>query len=521
MPVPAKQSLVPLRAPARLVRFPRARPLVGRDADVARVLELVERGERLITVLGSPGIGKTSLVTCAAERLSARLPGWFCDLSNQRSEADLCMQVSSVLGEVSELLGPALLVLDNFEQLTAASTRVLEWLDRAPELTIIVTSRERLAVDRECVVELEPLAVEEGAELFKLRAEHAGGVAGDDGAIAEIVRRLDGIPLAIELAAARTRLLSPGELAKRLRQGDDVLELGKRSPARHKTLADAIEWSWQLLTEDEQRALVCCSVFAGSFSVAAAERLLSAVLSDSVPGGSALAALTALREKSLIHMASGDRLGLYLSIRQFAERKLPDLRSRAQREHARIYAEVAAQFTRSRLLLTRIAGAAGAWEDIDNLLAAFAHAEDAEIACALTFLGTHTPDLSGLRVEDPELAAIVHLARQHALVARGCFDEGLAEARRVEDLAVSPAMRAAACVRIGIQLRVNGDARGALRAHEQAAALATEESSLRAINTACMGRLMCDLRDLDGARRLNDEASAICERVGEHWLASL
>lgn len=565
--LPAKQTLIPFRAPARLARFPQARPLVGRARDLERVVALVERGERLITLLGSPGIGKTSLATSIAERLSLRLPGWFCDLSNQRTAADLCVQIMTLLGEsgrspadVGEALaalGDAFCVLDNFEQLTFASATLLEWSHRAPGVVFLVTSRERLAVDRECVVELEPLAVpdpaasadaaiaSEAVQLFRLRAEDAGARPSDDlRAITEIVRRLDGIPLAIELAAARTRLLSPAELAKRLRS--DVLSLAKRSPARHKTLADALAWSWDLLSEPEQRALACCSVFAGSFTVQAAEQVVERAVGD---GAGAIDRIAALREKSLIHVAGDDRLGLYLSIREFAAQKLatdyPDLAAVAAMEHARIFARIASSFTRSRLLLTRVAERSrhgSVRPDADNLVGALTFLERApasaersearaELASGLTFLGALPAEAAegplAAALEDAlpaPLSAIVRLARQQLHVLAGRFDQGLAEARVViEHLDVPPAMRAAALVRVGIHQREDGDALAALATHERAATLLPEDepSPLRGINTACLGRLMCDLRELEAARRLNGEAADLCERIGERWLAAL
>ncbi len=556
MAAPARQTLVPFRrSPSRLVRFPPVRALVGRSAEVELLCRLVEKG-RLVTVLGPPGIGKTSLAVHAAERLQARLPGWFCDLSNQRTEAELAAQVMALFGkaanapeEVGEwlaTLGPALLVLDNFEQLASAAPSVVEWSRAAPELSILVTSRERLAVDGERVLELTPLAVpepgaveelatSEAVRLFLERARDAGASPGDNlEAVAEVVRHLDGIPLAIELAAARTRLLSPAELAERLRGGDDMLAIRKRGHARHETLADAIRWSWELLSDEERRALACCSVFAGSFPVRAAERVLETAAIESP----AIEVLAALREKSLVYAAGEGRLGLYASIRQFAARTLGgEDRENALDAHASFFRERAARFTRSRLLLERFreTSAHGAmWRDADNLVGALDHSAETEarvdLAGALIFLGVSTAATEADLAEalddaatPPSTRAVARLALHQALVARGRFDEASGHATRViEDASMPASIRAAAWVRLGISQRVEGKTGEAMRSHERAAALIGDApSSLRAIDVACMGRLMCDIRDVDAARRLNDEATALAQALGEPWLAAL
>ncbi|MEZ4444363.1 MAG: hypothetical protein R3B72_35140 [Polyangiaceae bacterium] len=557
MSLPAQQILVPFRAPARLARFPVARPLVGRDADVERLIGLVEGGRRLITVLGAPGIGKTSLAIVAASRLSASLRGWFCDLSNQHSEAALRFQVLSVLGESGSgaervgdalaALGPALVVLDNFEQLVDAAPTVVEWSRVAPEVVFLVTSRERLAVDDEAVVELEPLPLDgEAMALFRERAREVGAPTDDLAAVRAIVEQLDGVPLAIELAAARTRVMSPAALAERLRDGAGVLTLTKRTHERHQTLAAAIAWSWALLSDVEQLALACCSVFAGSFTLAAAERVLAAALGEEVPPVDLVAAL---RDKSLVFVPREGRLGLLLSIRQFAADELAAapraVREAAEREHARVYAEVGRRFTRARLLVARETrgGVHGdVLGDVDNLVAALERLSNAdfhdrppllaEVASALAFLAA-VPPHQGLRalaaaeqagLADRELATVVRLGVQQALIFDGRFAEGLAVAEEVAaDATLPPELRAAAYVRLGIHRREHGDASGAREAHRQAAALipSSPPSCLLGINTACLGRLACDFREDEEARRVNEQAAVCCEQLGELWLAAL
>src|SRR5262249_47930625 len=156
------------------------------------------------------------------------------------------------------------------------------------------------------------------------RAAAAGGELGADArALGALVRQLDGIPLAIELAAARTRVIPPAELTTRLGESLDVLARRPRSSAtRHATLATAIDWSWNLLSESEQRTLAECSVFAGSFGMDAAEAIVSQVEGEPV-----VDRIAALRDKSLVNVGTVEergRLALFVSIRAFAAKKLGD-----------------------------------------------------------------------------------------------------------------------------------------------------------------------------------------------------
>ncbi|MGE0786991.1 MAG: AAA family ATPase [Sandaracinaceae bacterium] len=572
MSEPTRQVLVPFRRPERLAHFPSSRPLLGRRAELEWVRQRIEAGERLLTLLGPPGIGKTALAVAIAEQLQSRLNGWFCDLSSQRTDAELRAQLlrcvvgradpSLDVAEVLAELGPALVVLDNFEQLAHAAPRLAEWWAAAPEVVFVVTSRERLAIDRERILELSALATPragaspreamdaEAVRLFVARARDAGATVDDaDPWVQDIVRMLDGIPLAIELAAARTRLMPPAELARRLGHGEDMLAFRKRATPRHETLHDAIAWSWDLLSGDEQSALAVCSAFAASFDVGVGEQVLRGATAVPDPVG----ALMALRDKSLLHAAGEGRLGIYTSIRQFAARRLaedPGLERAARGAHARAFVELAAAFVGTRLLIasTRESRSHGRLhEDVDNLACAFDFAERAapelahaaaELAAALTLLGAMTDATSarlGAALEAPvshdaaseELAresyAVLAMAQHVELMLRGRPDDAFARLRAVaDDLAASPAVRGAALIRLGAALRAHGDAHGALAAHEAAEPLFERAiTSAHAVNVACMGRLMCDLRDADAARRFNERAKAICDELGEPWLAAL
>nr|WP_237536282.1 BTAD domain-containing putative transcriptional regulator [Streptomyces sp. SID3343] len=301
----------PGNLPARLTTF------VGRDDEVQRVGRLLDQS-RLVTVVGPGGAGKTRLSTEAGARLVARgaeFAGgvWFVELAPVLDPLDVPQAVLGALGgrevgllethppvgrdvvdRIAELLAsrPSVLILDNCEHLVASAAAFAgRLLAQAPAVRILTTSREPLGIDGEMLYPLGPLALPPagvGADdgmtyasvrLFADRA-HAvrpGLVIDTDtiGAVAEICRRLDGQPLAIELAAARTRSLTPGQIAHRLDDRFRLLTGGSRTALpRHQTLRAVVEWSWDLLEDRERGALRRLSVFAGGTTLEAAEAIL-------------------------------------------------------------------------------------------------------------------------------------------------------------------------------------------------------------------------------------------------------
>ena len=299
-----------LATPSAADRTVRAVPaevtsFVGRDADLDRLDSLFADGSRLVTVVGSPGIGKTRL----GQRFLARQdPGTavaFCDVRDATSPEDLCVELSrslgiqladgqgqadlvSAVGQALAARGRCLVALDNFEQLVArAATCVSAWLHAAPELRLLITSRRVLRLEAEHVHELPPLALPQGEEdwsnasmqLFYERAVRVDPTLQRDAVTAAytlpLVRRLEGIPLAIELAASQLRRLALGELLQRLET--HVIELANNSRdvcQRHATLRRALGGSWQLLTPLERHILAQLTVFHGGFTSAAAEAVV-------------------------------------------------------------------------------------------------------------------------------------------------------------------------------------------------------------------------------------------------------
>ena len=325
-------------------------------------------GARLLTVLGPGGTGKTRFVVRYGWTwLGDRSGGiHFCDLSEATSLDGVFNAVAVALGvplgggDPAAQLGHAiagrgrcLVVLDNFEQVVEqAPLTVGRWLDRAADATFIVTSRERLHLSGEEIFPTEPLPLgKEAIELFAARAKAQRPEFevndANRGEVAEVVRLLDGLPLAIELAAARVGMLTPAQLVERMRNRFQLLA-GVRGPvARRATLRAAIDWSWDLLAPWEQAALAQCSVFEGGFTLHAAEAVLDLSVWSEAPA--TMDIVQALLDKSLLRLWMGNdqrrydidepHFGMYVSIHEYARARLGEpARGAAQARHGRFFA---------------------------------------------------------------------------------------------------------------------------------------------------------------------------------------
>ncbi|MFG2607804.1 BTAD domain-containing putative transcriptional regulator [Streptomyces sp. NPDC048514] len=351
--------------PARLTSF------VGREADIEAIGADLATA-RLVTLLGPGGAGKTRLSQEAAEavRHTARDGVWLAELAPVDDPDAVPQAVLTAIGAretvlhgagvegmraVSDRHGPVerlvehcarrrmLIVLDNCEHVIEAAARLTErLLARCPELTVLATSREPLGVPGELVRPVEPLPEPVALRLLAERGAAARPgfrVADDPGACAEICRRLDGLPLAIELAAARLRMLTPRQIADRLDDRFRLLTSGSRTLLpRQQTLRAVVDWSWDLLDADERDVLSRLSVFAGGCDLAAAE---------AVCGPVALDALGSLVDKSLVVAApSADgtmRYRLLETVAEYAAERLDETggRAGAERAHLTYYRELA------------------------------------------------------------------------------------------------------------------------------------------------------------------------------------
>ncbi len=320
---------------------PQLDSFVGRDAELLRLSEQFEQGARLINLLGSAGTGKTRLsIQYGNNQLRTYSGGvWFCDLTEARSVDGICKTVAGALnigvrsGNPVESLadslrerGHCLLILDNFEQISEfAHETVGYWLRESPTTHIVVTSRERLGVEGENIFFVDPLTQSEAVMLFVERAQAVQKdfqlTTDNQATIVEIVERLDRMSLAIELAAARTTILSPNKILERLSQRFKLLRGEKRNvQERQATLHNAIDWSWHLLEPWEKLALAQISIFHGGFTLEAAEDVVD--IDDWNDAPWIIDVLQALCDKSLLRIRESipghDRFFLYESIREYA-----------------------------------------------------------------------------------------------------------------------------------------------------------------------------------------------------------
>ncbi len=361
--------------------------LVGRDAELDGLQALLA-DHRLVEVVGPGGIGKTALALAAGRALAATPGGvWLARLEGARTAdevLDTVVAAFEVTGGEAALLervrrGGGLLVLDNCEHVAdAAATLAERLLDAAPALRVLATSQAALDVDGEVLFELAPLALADAVELFTRRATRAG----DPDEVHELCRALDGLPLAIELAAARTRTLPVEEIARRLDDRFAVLhDPTSRKPERRRALRATIGWSYDLLFPDDQRGLWALAAFSGGAPLAALESVLAAL---DVPPAAGIDVIGRLAGRSLVIVddaAPAPRYRLLDSIRAFALEALEaaGLTARARDAHAAWYAAAAAGST---------AGVRSA-RQAEHL--AFARAERSNIDAALAWTAAHDP----------------------------------------------------------------------------------------------------------------------------------
>jgi predicted ATPase len=392
-----------------------ASTFVGRDGELGAIRQRLEdQAVRLLTLTGPGGTGKTRLaLRVAAEEIDRFDDGvFFVDLSAVRAAEAVPAVIARAIGlsETSELSlleelkrqlrhHRELLVFDNFEQVTAAAPTVVELLQGCPGLKLLVTSREALHVRGEHLFSVPPLSLPRaapghrsaaelaGCEAVQLFVERAQAVRADfrltdenAAAVAEICRRLDGLPLAIELATARINLFSPEALRDRLGSRLRLLRGGARDlPARQQTLRATIEWSYQLLEPGEQRLLELLSVFSSAgFDavevVAGNIEWLTETRVDTLDG------LASLLDKSLIRQADPEagepRLVMLETIREYAAERLdelPQFSAAARRAHAAYFADFAQRQWEDLIGQRREPALAAMAADLDNLRLAWDH----------------------------------------------------------------------------------------------------------------------------------------------------
>jgi predicted ATPase/class 3 adenylate cyclase len=297
-----------------------ATPFLGRERELAEVVELlIGDGLRLLTLTGPGGTGKTRLALQAAAMASDAFPDgvFWLPLSSLRDPALVLETAAQVLGSQNGLTEHIqdkrmLCLFDNFEQVVAAAPELAPLLGACPNLDLLVTSREPLHLAGEQEYPVPPLVHEEGVGFFLARARAVRPDFAPDDAVSAICTRLDELPLALELAAARVKALSSTQILERLDERLPLLTGGARdAPERQRTLRATIEWSYDLLADEEQRLFARLSVFHGGCTLEAAEEVC----------GASLDTLQSLVDKSLLRF-SNERYWMLETIREYATERL-------------------------------------------------------------------------------------------------------------------------------------------------------------------------------------------------------
>jgi predicted ATPase len=519
-----------LAAPERARRYRTNLPLgatalVGREAELGEAGAILrDRNVRLLTLTGPGGIGKTRLALALALALAhATRDGdetpWFSDgacwvpLAALRDPSLVLPTIAGVLeiesaqSSTADALvqflagGRLLLVLDNAEHLLPEIALELAPLQQVDGPTLLVTSRERLHLSGEHVYPVPPLAQQEAVALFLARAAQHGASVSAESAVEELCARLDRLPLALELAAARTPVFSPSQLLDRLGRALDLLTGERDTDSRQQTLRASIAWSHDLLDEAEKRLFAYMSVFAGGCTIEAAEQVCATDIDT----------LASLVDKSLVRRASSDavaepRFWMLETIREYAAERL-ESRGEAielRRRHAAHFLALAEQADpelwgpRQRAWFDRLA------VEHDNMRAALAW---------------------GIAAREPELA--IRLigalepfweARGHVAEARGWFADA-----RAAGIEASPGAYAKALYGISRLAGLQGDRIEERELLEHAIRLAREAGTTRELILALahLGNALEPAGDADRARELHTESVAIARTDGDPWALAL
>ena len=313
---------------------------VGRGESLTDLARRIDGGARLISVLGLGGTGKTRLVTRFGWSSFGDFPGgvWFCDLSEARSLDGVLHAVAHgldvplgkddpvvQLGNSMAARGKCLVILDNFEQVARHAEETLgKWVNRASDARFLVTTREVLGLPGEQIFALAPLAPADAAALFLTRAKAAKPdfepTADDHSAIDLLAKLLDGLPLAIELAAARVRVMPARTMLSRMSERFKLLSSVGGRLDRQATLRAVFDWSWDLLSTPEKAALAQLSVFEGGFTLESVEAVLDLSTYENAPWP--MDALQSLVQKSLVRQVADNRFDLLVSVQEYAAEQL-------------------------------------------------------------------------------------------------------------------------------------------------------------------------------------------------------
>jgi predicted ATPase/DNA-binding SARP family transcriptional activator len=478
--------------------------LIGREQELAELNGILGADDlRLLTLVGPGGVGKTRLALELAATSARQVV--FADLSPLSAAEQVLPVIAHALG-VRETGGQSLvdatiarargldeclLVVDNFERVVDAAPELAAIVASCPKLRTLVTSREPLHVGAERAYPLEPLSEKSAESLFVERCSHVQPSFASDASTAALCRRLDCLPLALELAAARTNVLTAQQILERLGRRDDLLTAGARdAPARQQTLRAAIQWSYELLDESEKLLFSGLSVFAGGCTLEAAEAVC----------GAGLDTLASLVDKSLVRRR-GDRFAMLETIREYATEMLEESEradDRRRRHMEYFLALVEREDPRTFMFTPQVAAVVAA--DYDNLHAGVAWAVKAAPELALRLAAMLCP---------------VWLSRSMFAEGRHRLEQALQNTPDEPSRARATALAAASYL-----AGHAGDIESSRRLGEAAlsAARVIDEPLIVvfALHTLS-GAVMSADDDYEAALRLGEEAAELCRRSGDEF----